>query len=136
MKFFCLLIYLFSFSAYTQEDQIVLGGVDVGNGMVVNSGFELGLEFTSENELVAYFNDLSRGIRSGENKKVKSLIRLGQCSSGKVKLKNLHWNNYFPAIEGKILQKRYKGVVNIGLYKCKRPEIIKVTDKLLPRISK
>lgn len=131
-----LLILLISHSAYCGEDQIILGGVDVGNGMVVNSGFELGLEFTSEEELVKYFNDQSISIRMAEHKSVKSLIRLGKCQPGKVKLQNLHWNNYYPTIKEKLLKKRYKGVVNIGLYKCKRPEIVKVTDKLLPALPK
>lgn len=135
-RFSLLLILVLSFSAFGQEDQIVFGGVDVGNGYVVNSGFELGVEFTSEQELVDYFNDLSPSIKSAQFSKVKDLIRLGNCTPGKAKLQNLHWNNYYPATKEKLLKKRYKGVVNVGLYKCKRPEIVQVRDKLLPRVSK
>ena len=122
--------------AKDKTQKLIIGGVDVGNGFTVNSGFELKEVFLSEQAVLSHFDSLKGSIHSGENPRVKGLIRRGRCSKGKVKLNKLHFNSYYPSANNKLLKKRYKGVVSIGLFNCKRPDGLAINEKLLPGIPK
>lgn len=134
------LAFLFLFvnlsQAKDKTEKLVIGGVDVGNGYIFDSGFELKEVFLSEEEVISHFDSLKGSIHSGQNAKVQGLIKRGRCSKGKVKLQNLHFNSYYPSANNKLLKKRYKGIVSIGLFNCKRPGTLASAKKLLSATSK
>ncbi len=122
---------LFLSIANAGETNIILGGVDVGNGRPVSSGFELKEEFKTEADLIEHFDILKEQIEKGEHPTVKGLIRLGKCNPKKVDIPTYHFKKFYDLKGGKSLKKKFRGAIQLGLYKCKNPEIIRVTEQTL-----
>ncbi|MBK27100.1 MAG: hypothetical protein CME70_24060 [Halobacteriovorax sp.] len=133
MKRIGLLIFttLFLNSAFTEETNLLLGGVDVGNGRPVSSGFELKEEFKTEIDLIEHFDRIKEQIKKGEHPTVKGLVRLGRCNPNKIDIPTYHFKKFYDLKGGKSLKKKYRGAIQLGLYKCKNPEIVRVTEQTL-----
>lgn len=129
---FIFIITLTSLSAKEKEreNQIILGGVDVGNGMVIPSGFEIPTKFETEEALLEHYNKIQKAVRSGEHKTVKSLVRIGGCSDKNISVQSLHVNKvYNKTGKKKKLKGAYIGAIKLGFEKCRFPEVVRVSER-------
>lgn len=103
----------------TFSAEILLGGVDVGNGKVISLDFEVNKLFNSEEELVNYVEINKKSISNGTYLDIRKRIKEFDCSN-KLSFKHLEIEETYPYINGELIKKKYNGNIRIELTNCKK----------------
>ena len=109
---FCTLI------SFSQAQDLLQGGVDVGNGRVINFEFEMSEMFNTEQELVDYVDRNKESIGNGSYSDIAVIIKDLKCSN-KIKFKHLAIKKSYPFVNGFLLTQKFNGHMKIELTDCK-----------------
>jgi len=96
-----------------------LGGVDVGNGKVIEVDVKVRRHFLSERDLVNHVENQSRLIKNGEYMNIKELVKQHGCSE-LPKVKDLEVSYEYPINNGLIGKKEYNGILKLELVNCNK----------------
>ncbi|WP_127716304.1 hypothetical protein [Halobacteriovorax sp. HLS] len=92
-----------------------LGGVDVGNGRVVNIDIEQ--SFPSELQLIEYVNNIQRSISVGKNDQIIKLLKVENCK--KSKIIDLKVKKKLPVSKRNTFKlNHYSGEISLKLSEC------------------
>ena len=123
MKFFLLFIMFSSFNTHARR----LGGVDVGNGYRVNSGYKT-IGFKYEEELIEYGKVLLSSINAGLDTEAISLAQEGKCNLENFQFKRMEVENYYPPVKKESFSmKHFRARIVIQFENCEKPNAIAFT---------
>ncbi len=111
-----LILSTFIYSSYVFS---ALGGVDVGNGKVIEVEVQVKRHFLSERELVDHVESKTTEIKIGEYLSIKDMIRKHDCYK-EAAIDNLEVLTEYPFNNGVLGDKEYNGVLKIKLNDCKK----------------
>ena len=115
-----LTILLFSFNVHA----LSLGGVDVGNGYQVDSGFRT-IAFSYEEELLEYGKVLLSSINAGLDTEAMALAHQGKCNLNNFQFKRMEIQNYYPrAVKERFSLKHFRAKIIIQFNNCIKPDAI------------
>ena len=111
-----IILLVISTNLYSQE--VILGGVDVGNGRTIDFQFEMKELFDTEDALLRYIDESKSKIKDGTYRDIAEIIKEFNCSN-KLKFQNLEIKESYPFVNGTLLSKKYNGHIKVELNNCK-----------------
>lgn len=125
MKSLSLWMLFLSLVSFEFSHAALLGGVGVGNGMVV-AGTNIQNGFRSREEATDFLRTLVPMINRGELPKIKEYIAQGNCTAGKAALENADLMNHYSIDKNQVSKTREVVMhLSIELEGCKTPRRIK-----------
>lgn len=119
------LVLIYSVLQLAQVQSATLGGVGVGNGMVV-AGLNIRNNFADRVQAEDRLRQMAIEINSGKNKTVASFIKQGNCDPTFAQMDEAKLTKYFPVKEDSLKKKKEIVIhTKVFLKNCKKYKAIK-----------